>query len=106
MSVTATPAEGARIALADLGVEVRQVRVRVLSARLAGSGAMVRATVGPDAIGMRAEVRTGSAVIGRGTVGSGGRIVVRTSRTGVRARLVLLGDSRRIGTTVPVVLPG
>jgi hypothetical protein len=54
---------------------------------------------------MRAEVRVGGGVVGRGTVGAGGRLVVRARGTGA-ARLVLLDDASRIGTSVPVVLRG
>jgi hypothetical protein len=99
--VTAIPGEGERIAIADVGAAVRQVRVTGLSV----SGSTVRATVGPSASGMRAEVRIGGGVAGRGTVDAGGRLVVRARGTGT-ARLVVLDDGSRIGTSVPVVLRG
>ncbi len=101
LAVTAVPGEGERIALSDVGTPVRQVRVTGLSV----SGSTVRATVGPSAAGMRAEVRIGGDVVGRGTVGAGGRLVVRATGAGA-ARLVLLDDAARIGTGVPVVLRG
>lgn len=105
LSVTATPAEGGRMALSDVGVEVRRVRLHAVTVRPAGTGALVRASVGPDAAGMRAEVRAGAKVLGRGAVRADGTVVVRTSRRGTRARLVVLDDARHVGTAVTVVLP-
>ena len=101
LAITAVPGEGERIALSDVGTPVRQVRVSGVSV----SGSTVRATVGPAASGMRAEVRVGGGVVGRGTVGASGRLVVRARGAGA-ARLVLLDDASRIGTSVPVVLRG
>jgi len=105
MSVAVTPAQGDRIVVSGVATPVRTVVVRVVSVSLVGGRAVVRATVGPDAVGMLAEVRQGARVIGRGTVGRDGALTVRARGTGA-ARLVLLDDAAHIGTSVPVTLPG
>jgi hypothetical protein len=92
--------------LSAVGVPVSQARVSRVSVRVAGAGAMVRARVSPDPAGVRAEVRVGRRVIGRGVAAADGTLVVRTQLRGVAARLVILDDARHIGTGVPVSLPG
>lgn len=105
ISLTATPAPGERIVLSDVGVPVSTVRVRVVSVRADGRGATVRARVSPAPRGVRAEVRVGTRVVGRGTARADGEVVVRTTVTGTAARMVILDDARHIGTSVPVILP-
>lgn len=105
MAVVATPSEGDRLAIADVATPVRQARVRVVSVGGPAGRPVVRATVGPDAGGMSAEVRVGARVAGRGTVRPDGTLVIRASGTG-SARLVVLDDAAHIGASVPVRLPG
>ena len=68
--------------------------------------AVVRARVAPYPAGVRAEVRVGRTVVGRGVATADGRLVVRTSARNTAARLVILDDARHIGTVIPVSLPG
>ncbi len=106
LSVTATPGADGRLVLVDVGVPVTRVRVSLLTVRLGGPGTVVRARVTPDPAGVRAEVRVGQRVVGRGVATSDGRLVVPTRARGAAARLVILDDARHIGTVVPVSLPG
>lgn len=105
MAVTATPSEGERLVVSGVATPVRQARVRLISVNGSAGRAVVRATVGPDAGGMAAEVRVGRRVVGRGTVRADGTLVIRTRGTGP-ARLVVLDDAAHIGTGVNVRLPG
>lgn len=102
MAVTATPADGQRLALWGVGTPVRVARLSRVSASASG---LVRARTGAFAAGARVEVRLGSRVVGRGVVGADGAIAVRASGSGP-ARLVLLDDAAVIGSSARVVLPG
>lgn len=102
MGVTATPADGQRLALSGVGTPVRAARLSGVSASASG---LVRARTAAFAAGARVEVRVGSRVVGRGVVRADGAIAVRATGSGP-ARLVLLDDAAVIGTSTPVVLPG
>lgn len=105
MAMTATPSDGGRLLVSGVASPVRQARVRVVSVGGSPGRGVVRAAVTPDAGGMAAEVRLGRGVVGRGTVGPDGTLVVRTRGTGA-ARLVVLDDAAHVGASVAVRLPG
>jgi len=106
LAITATPEPGKRLVLSDVGVPVTAVRLSAVSVRRVGGGAIVTARVSPNPRGVRAEVRVGTRLLGRGTATADGGLVVRVRTGGTSARLVILDDARHIGTSVPLSLPG
>ena len=100
LSLTATPGAGG-LQVREVGLVRRQVALRDVRSRSAGSARVIAATMGRVGAGLVVEARSRAGRrLDRERAGASGRVTLRVPRAAGRVLLVAAGDRTRLGTAI------